>query len=91
MNDGLQVMDSDIHVIETGELYERWFLGPEREDRPQYLGMSPTNFTHWNVRGRMILRRARAKVVIGPQKSLDALSDETYEPIRNHGYDDATT
>ena len=84
-------MDSDIHVIETGEVYERWFLGPEREGRPQYLGMSPTNFPHWNVRDCMILPWARAEDVIEPQKALDALSDETYEPIRKRGYDAATT
>ena len=34
---------------------------------------------------------AHSKNVIGPQKSLDALSDEAYEPIRMHRYDDATT
>ena len=34
---------------------------------------------------------AHSKDVIGPQKSLDALSDEAYEPIRMPSYDDATT
>ena len=85
MNDGLQVMDSDLHVIETGEVSESWHLVPKREDWPQYLGMSPTNFPYWNVRGCMISPWARAEDVIGPQKALDALSDETYEPIRKRG------
>jgi len=31
MKDGLEVMDRDLHVIETGEVYERWFRGPDRE------------------------------------------------------------
>jgi len=91
MKDGLQVMDSDVHVIETGEVYERWFSGPERDARPQYLGLSPTNFPHWNVRGRLIPPWARADDVIGPQKALDALSDEIYAPIRERGYDAVTT
>ncbi len=67
MKDGLEVMDSDLHVIETGEVYEDWFSGPERDARPRYLGWSPTNFPHWDVRGRMIPPWARSDDVIGPQ------------------------
>ena len=79
MNDGLL-------VIETGEFSERWHLAPKREDWPQYLGMSPTIFPHWNMQGRMILPLAHSKDVIGPQKSLDALNDGAYGPIRKHCY-----
>ncbi len=76
MKDGLEVMNSDLHVIETGEVYDDWFAGPERDARPIYLGWSPSNFPHWEVMGRMIPPWARSDDVIGPQKALDAPSDE---------------
>ena len=44
MNNGLKLMDNDLHAIKMGEVSERWYLGPGREGWPQYLGMSPTNF-----------------------------------------------
>ena len=37
MNDGLQVMDGDLHANKTGEVSQRWHIGPEREGWPQHL------------------------------------------------------
>ena len=91
MNNGPQVMVSDLHIIETGEISERWYFDPERGGRPQFLKTSLAIFSHWNVRVCLIRPLAHSKDVIGPQKSLNALNDGAYGPIRKHGYDDATT
>ena len=40
MNNGPQVMVSDLHIIETGEISERWYLDLEHEGRPQFLRTS---------------------------------------------------
>lgn len=91
MKDGLRVMDSDLHVIEMGDVYEDHFTGPDRDRRPKYLGWSPTNFPHWDVRGRMIPPWARSADVVGPQRFLDKPSDGLYRPIREKGYDARST
>ena len=91
MKDGFRVMDSDLHVIEMEDVYEKHFTGGDRERRPKYLGWSPTNFPHWEVAGRMIPPWAVADDVIGPQKFLDSPSEATYEPVRERGYDAPST
>ena len=91
MQDGLKVMDSDLHVIETGEVYEKFFKGPAGVEPPRYLGWAPTNFPYWDVQGRMIPPWAESADVIGPQKALDAPSDAMYKPIRERGYDARST
>lgn len=91
MKDGLSVMDSDLHVIEMGDVYETYFAGPDRERRPKYLGWSPTNFPHWDVLGQTIPPWAKSPDVVGPQKFLDAPSDTLYRPIREKGYDAKST
>ena len=67
MKNGLKVMDCDLHVIEGGEVYDKFFTGPHRTAKPKYLGWSPTNFPHWDVQGRMIPPWAHDANVIGPQ------------------------
>ncbi len=37
---GPEVMVIDLHIIETGGISERWYLDPEHEGRPQFLGTS---------------------------------------------------
>lgn len=91
MKDGLRVMDCDLHVIEMGDVYEDHFTGPERDRRPRYLGWSPTNFPHWDVQGRMIPPWAVDPEVIGPQEFLDTPTDALYRPVRERGYDAAST
>ncbi len=46
MKDGLRVMDSDLHVIEMEDVYETYFTGPHRDQRPRYLGWGPTDMPH---------------------------------------------
>jgi hypothetical protein len=74
MKDGFRVVDSDLHVIESGEVYENYMNEKYRDTRPRYLGWSPTNFLHWDVQGQLIPPWARSADVVGPQKYLDAPS-----------------
>ncbi len=91
MKDGLRVMDSDLHVIEMEDVYETYFTGPHRGERPQYLGWSPTDMPHWKVQGRMIPPWAASDAVIGPQKFLHTSTDAIYKPIQERGYDAQST
>ncbi len=90
MKDGLRVIDSDLHVIESGEVYERYLDERYRDHAPRYLGRSPTNFPHWEVAGRVIPPWARDAAVVGPQKFLDAPAEDVYAPLRERGYDAAS-
>ena len=90
MKRGFRVMDSDLHVIETGAVYESYLDARFRDTGPRYLGWSPANFPHWDVQGRMIPPWAVSDEVIGPQKHLDELSEDVYAPIRARGYDAAS-
>ncbi len=90
MKRGFRVMDSDLHVIETGAVYERYLDARYRDTGPRYLGWSPANFPHWDVQGRMIPPWAVSDDVIGPQKHLDEPSEDVYAPIRARGYDAAS-
>jgi predicted TIM-barrel fold metal-dependent hydrolase len=91
MKDGFRVIDSDLHVIETGEVYENYLDAKYRDKMPRYLGWSPTNFPHWEVQGRMIPPWARSEDVVGPQKYLDAPTEHMYKPVRERGYDTPST
>lgn len=91
MKDGFHAIDSDLHVIETEEVYEKFLDDNYRDKMPRYLGWSPTNFPHWDVQGQTIPPWARAPEVIGPQQSLDAPTEYLYRPIRERGYDALST
>ncbi len=91
MKDGLRVMDSDLHVIEMEDVYETYFTGPHRDQRPRYLGWSPADLPHWDVQGRMIPPWAASEAVIGPQKFLHARTDALYKPVLRRGYDAQST
>ena len=91
MKDEFRVMDSDLHVIEDAAVYENHFTGPHRDAMPRYLGWSPTNFPHWDVQGTLIPPWALDEAVAGPQRALDAPSEDIYRPIRAQGYDPAST
>ena len=54
MKDGYHVIDSDLHVIEMGDVYEKYLDDKYRDKMPKYLGWSPTNFPHWEVQGQLI-------------------------------------
>ena len=44
MKNSLQVMDSDLHVIEIGLSYERYLDERYRDRAPKYMGLARTNF-----------------------------------------------
>jgi uncharacterized protein len=91
MKNSLRVIDSDLHVIETGEVYEKYLDEKYRDKMPQYLGWSPTNFPHWDVQGQMIPPWAQAQEVIGPQQFLDAPTEHLYKSVRERKYDAGST
>ncbi|MBL27558.1 MAG: hypothetical protein CMM50_08435 [Rhodospirillaceae bacterium] len=87
MKNGFKVIDSDLHVIEDGTVYET-YLAPEFRNRmPEFLGIGPTNFPHWRVEGQVIPPWAAAEEVVGPQKFMDSPTEDIYAPIRARGYD----
>lgn len=87
MKNGYKIMDSDLHVIETGALYENYMPEEFFDQRPEYLGWSPTNFPHWRVQGELIPPWALSDEVIKAQKFLDAPTEKLYAPIKKRGYD----
>jgi predicted TIM-barrel fold metal-dependent hydrolase len=87
MKNGLRVMDSDLHVIESGEVFDRYLDERYRDQAPRYMGYAPTNFPWWKVHGQAVPPWALSEDVIGPQKHLDAPTEELYRPIRERGYD----
>ncbi len=91
MKNGFRVIDSDLHVIEMGDVYEKHLDEQYRDKMPRYLGWSPTNFPHWDVQGRLIPPWARAEEVIGPQRYLDAPTEHLYSPVRARAYDAPST
>jgi predicted TIM-barrel fold metal-dependent hydrolase len=91
MRHGFHVIDSDLHVIEMGDVYDKFLAERYRDKMPRYLGWSPTNFPHWQVQGQVIPPWARASEVIGPQRHLDMPTEHVYQPIRERGYDAPST
>ncbi|HEX2171766.1 MAG TPA: amidohydrolase family protein [Dehalococcoidia bacterium] len=91
MKNDLRVMDSDLHVIESGDVFEKYLDERYRDQRPRYMGWAPTNFPWWTVHGQPIPPWATAADVIGPQQHLDAPTEEIYRDIRGRGYDAASS
>jgi len=91
MREGFHVMDSDLHVIETGEVYEKYIDEKYRDKMPRYLGWSPTNFPHWDVQGQMIPPWAQSEDVVKAQKFLDAPTEHLYKSVRERKYEPAST
>ena len=90
MKENFRVIDSDMHVIEGGDVYESYLAEPYRDRMPAYLGWGPTNFPYWEVEGRVIPPWARDDNVVGPQKYLDTPREEVFRSIRERGYDPAS-
>jgi uncharacterized protein len=91
MKDGLRVIDSDLHVIEMGDVYEQYLDDKYRDKMPKYLGLSPTNFPHWDVQGQLIPPWAQSADVVKAQQFLDAPTEHMYKPVREKGYDAKST
>jgi predicted TIM-barrel fold metal-dependent hydrolase len=91
MKDGYRVIDSDLHVIEMGDVYEKYLEAKYRDKMPKYLGWSPTNFPHWDVQGQLIPPWAKSQDVVKVQQYLDAPTEEMYKSVREKGYDAEST
>lgn len=91
MKDGYRVIDSDLHVIEMGDVYEKYLDDKYRDKMPKYLGWSPTNFPHWEVQGQLIPPWAKSQDVVKAQQFLDAPTEHMYKPVREKGYDADST
>jgi predicted TIM-barrel fold metal-dependent hydrolase len=91
MKDGFRVIDSDLHVIEMGDVYEKYLDDKYRDKMPKYLGLSPTNFPHWDVQGQLIPPWAQSADVVKAQQFLDAPTEHLYKPVRDKGYDAVST
>ncbi len=90
MKHGYRVIDSDLHVIEPGAVYEDYLDERYRQTGPKFLGLSPTELPHWELQGRMIPPWARSDDVIGPQVHMHRRNEAVYAPIRERGYDAAS-
>ena len=91
MKNGYKIMDSDLHTIEPGTLYENYMPPNFHDQRPEYLGWSPANFPHWRVQGELIPPWALSDDVIKAQKFLDAPTKDIYEPIKKREYSPEST
>ena len=91
MRDGLHVMDSDLHVIENGEVYEKYLDDRYRDKMPRYLGLSPTRFPHWDVQGTMIPPWATARDVVKAQAYLDEPTEHIYRTVREREFEPVST
>ena len=91
MRDGLHVMDSDLHVIENGEVYEKYLDDRYRDKMPRYLGLSPTRFPHWDVQGTMIPPWATAQDVVKAQAYLDEPTEHIYRIVREREFEPVST
>jgi uncharacterized protein len=87
VRDGLSVMDSDLHVMETRDVYERYLDERFRERMPRYMGLAATNFPWWTVNGRPIPPWATDEAVVGPQNFLDAPTENIYKERRGRGFE----
>ena len=61
MKNGFKVLDSDLHVIESGDVYERYLDERFRDRAPRYMGLGPTNFPWWLVDGKPIPKTIELK------------------------------
>ena len=86
MRSGLKVLDSDLHVIESGDVYERYLDERFRDRAPKYMGLGPTNFPWWMVEGRPIPPWAQSADVAQAQHFLDGRTGDQYAPLRERGY-----
>src|SRR5688572_30327903 len=86
MRDGFRVADSDLHVIEPGDLYDRYLADPFRDRLPEYLRVSPSGSTAWRIAGQVIPPWAFSEAVVGPQRYLHSKTDAVYREARERGF-----
>src|SRR6266571_9081871 len=88
MKNGFRVIDSDLHVLEPREVWER-YLDPRFRDRaPKYMGDSGTTRRYWWMVGdQPVPPWANAPDVVGPNAYLRSRNADIYEPLTARGYD----
>jgi len=91
MKNGLHVMDCDLHVLEDGRVFEDYMPEAYRDRRPRYRGIGPTNVPWWEVEGRPIPPWANSPEVVGPQRAVDAPTEDVYRAAKESGYDAPST
>ena len=85
MKNGFRVMDSDLHVMEPGDLYERYLEEEYRASAPKYMGRSRADVPYWLVDGQPIPPWAESEAVVGPQLFLHSRTD-IYKEAQARGY-----
>ena len=58
MKDGYRVIDSDLHVIEPGAVFEDYLDERYRETGPKFLGLGPTPFPQWEIQAEEFRTRS---------------------------------
>ena len=84
---GLMVLDSDLHLMEPPDMYER-FLGAEfRHRAPKARRQLPGHFAWWELEGRRIPPWTEDDAVLEANQPLDARSREVMTDGWEHGFD----
>lgn len=91
MKQGFRIVDSDLHVIELGDVYSKHLDPKYQHVAPEFLGWSPANFPHWDVQGQIIPPWSTWEDVEGPQRALDAPTEDLYRDTKHRGYDADST
>ena len=91
MKNGFYAIDSDLHVIEMGGVYEKYLDARYHDKMPRYLGWSPTNFPHWEVEGRDHPPMGARPRGGGPAAEPRCADRASLQPIRQRDYDAQST
>ena len=86
MKNGFRIMDSDLHVMEPADLYERYLDEKYRARAPKYMGKSRADLNWWQVDGHTVPPFANSEAVVGPQRYLHSKSEDLYQEARASGY-----
>jgi predicted TIM-barrel fold metal-dependent hydrolase len=88
MKNGFRIIDSDLHVLEPGEVWDRYLDEQYRDRAPKFMGSAKTtNRNWWMVGDQAVPPWAMAEDVLGPQHFLASRNAEIYEPLTARGYD----
>lgn len=91
MQNGFRVLDSDLHVIEGAEVFEKYLDEKWRARGPVYQGWGRTDFPWWKLDGRAIPPWAESSTVAAPQAALHGRNNDLYADAKSSGYDAPST
>ena len=86
MKNGYRIMDSDLHVMETGDLYERFLDERYRDRMPKHLGYGRSDVLAWQVGDQIIPPWVNSDAAVGPNLFLHSRSTDIYAEARERGY-----